>query len=123
MQDIIIKRIKESNISSTCRPIPFTTITDKCTRLCDVPGTHNVGLPTKYWFNVGPASQPIAGSMPVNRIRRSPNIKTEMGDYPVIHWRVLPPEQVKGHGNCSENFTLCWGTATHRFAFITPLQR
>ena len=31
-----------------------------------------------------PASQPIAGSMPVNRIRRWPNIETELGDFPVF---------------------------------------
>ena len=24
--------------------------------------THDVGLPTQFWFNLGPASQPIAGS-------------------------------------------------------------
>ena len=39
----------------------------------DVPGTEDVGLPTKFQFNVGPGSQPIAGSMPVNRLRRLPN--------------------------------------------------
>ena len=50
----------------------------RCTR------THNVGLPTQYRFNVGPASQLIAGTMPVNRIRRWPNIETELGDNPVF---------------------------------------
>ena len=30
----------------------------------DVPDTEDVGLPTKFRFNVGPALQPIAGSMP-----------------------------------------------------------
>ena len=39
----------------------------------DVPCTEDVGLPTKFRFNVGPASQPIAGSMPVNRLRRWAN--------------------------------------------------
>ena len=39
----------------------------------DVPRTENVGLPTKFRFNVGPASQLIADSMPVNRLRRWPN--------------------------------------------------
>ena len=34
----------------------------------DVPDTEDVGLPTKLLFNVGQASQPIAGSMPVNRL-------------------------------------------------------
>ena len=43
---------------------------------------HNVH--TQYRLNFGPASQPIAGSMPVNRIRRWPNIETELGDCPVF---------------------------------------
>ena len=38
-----------------------------------VPRTEDVGLPTKVRFNVGPASQLIAGLMPVNRLRRWPN--------------------------------------------------
>ena len=38
----------------------------------DVPGTEDVGLPTKFGFNVGPALLPIAGSMPVNRLPRWP---------------------------------------------------
>ena len=37
---------------------------------------HNADLPR-------PASQPIADSMPVNRIRRWPNIETKLGDCPV----------------------------------------
>ena len=85
---LIIERTKETSISSTCRPIPSTTIADKsvyrCTCLYDVSGTHNVGLHTQYWSNVGPATQLIAGSMPVNRIRRWPNIETELGDCPVF---------------------------------------
>ena len=36
----------------------------------DVPDTEDVGLPTKFLFNVGPPLQPIAGSMPVNHRRR-----------------------------------------------------
>ena len=43
----------------------------------DVPGTE--GLPTKFRFNVGPALQPIAGSMPVNRLRRWPNTNLSPG--------------------------------------------
>ena len=39
----------------------------------NVPRTDNVGLPTKFRFNVGPASQLIADSMSVNRLRRWPN--------------------------------------------------
>ena len=47
----------------------------------------------------GPASQPIAGSMPVSRIRRWPNNETELGDSPVfaltaIGVTLYPP---KGH--------------------------
>ena len=36
----------------------------------DVPDTKDEVQPTKFWFNVGPALQPIAGSMPVNHPRR-----------------------------------------------------
>ena len=35
----------------------------------DVPDTENVGLPTKFRFNAGPAL-PIAGLIPVNCLRR-----------------------------------------------------
>ena len=49
-------------------------------RLYDLPCKHNVSLPTQCRFNVGPALQPTAGSMPVNRIRRWPNIETELSD-------------------------------------------
>ena len=45
---------------------------------------HTIGVPIQYRFNVGPASQPIAGSMPVNHIRRWPNIVAELGDCPVF---------------------------------------
>ena len=45
----------------------------------DVPRTEDVGLPTKSRLNVGPASQPSAGSMPVNRLRRWPNNNPSMG--------------------------------------------
>ena len=53
---------------------------------------HNVGLLT----NVGPASQPIAGSIPVNRIRRWPNIETELADCPVFALTAIR-ETLKGH--------------------------
>ena len=43
-----------------------------------VPRTEDVGLPTQFRFNVGPASQPIAGSMPFNRLRRWPNTNTTL---------------------------------------------
>ena len=39
----------------------------------------DVGLPTKFRFNVGPASQPITGSTPVNRLRRWPNTNPSLG--------------------------------------------
>ena len=45
----------------------------------DVPHTEDVVLPIKLRFNVGPASQPIAGSMPVNRLRRWPNTNPSLG--------------------------------------------
>ena len=64
--------------------LPPPPLISQCTRLYDVNGTHNVDLATQYRFKVGPASQPIAGSMPVNRIRRWPNIETELGDCPVF---------------------------------------
>ena len=44
-----------------------------------VPRTDDVGLPTNFLFNVGPAPQPIAGSMPVNRLRRWPNANPLLG--------------------------------------------
>ena len=45
----------------------------------DVPGTEDVGLPTKFLFNVGPELQLIVGSMPVNRLRRWPNTNLSPG--------------------------------------------
>ena len=41
-------------------------------------------MPTEYRFNVWSASQPIAGSMPVNRSRSWPTIETKVGDCPVF---------------------------------------
>ena len=66
--DIIKERTKETspNISSTC--IPSTTIA-----ILPLFIKEDVGLSTKFRFNVGPAFEPIAGSMPVNRLRRWPN--------------------------------------------------
>ena len=55
-----------------------------CTRLYDVPGTQcrpTHPIPVQCWQQ---ASQPIAGSMPVNRIRCWPNIETKLGDRPVF---------------------------------------
>ena len=39
----------------------------------------DVGLPTKCRFDVGPALQPIVGSMPVCRLRRLPNTNLSLG--------------------------------------------
>ena len=36
----------------------------------DLPGTEDVGLPTKFRLNVGLALQAITDSMSVNRLRR-----------------------------------------------------
>ena len=49
---------------------PFDTcqwIQSCCAFLYD---THDVGLHIQFLFNGGPESQPIAGSMPVNCVRR-----------------------------------------------------
>ena len=45
----------------------------------DVPRSVDVGLPNKFRFNVGPVSQPLAGSMPVNHLRRWPNTNPSLG--------------------------------------------
>ena len=42
-----------------------------------------VRLLTKFRFNVGPALQPIACSMPVNRLRRWPNTDPSLGPFAV----------------------------------------
>ena len=80
-----------SNISSACIPslsvnqsfsllkILWQSLISQCTHLYDVPLTHDVDLLTQYWFNVGPASQPIAGSMAVNHLRRWPNTNPTLG--------------------------------------------
>ena len=82
--------------------LPPPSLISQCTRLYDVPGTHhgthNVGLPTQYRINAGKAWQPIAGSTPVNRIRRWPNFETELGYCPVcaltaIRETLYPPEK------------------------------
>ena len=87
------------------RIIERTTTADKsvyasirCTWYTQCRPTHPI--PGQCWAR--PASQPIAGSMPVtdaNRIRHWPNIKTELGDCPVfaltsIRVTLYPP---KGH--------------------------
>ena len=49
----------------------------------DVPRTENVGLPTR--FNVGPPLQLIAGSIPVDRLRRWPNTNLSPGPLYTLH--------------------------------------
>ena len=66
---------------------------------------HNV--PTQYRFNVGPASQPIAGSMQVNRIRRWPNIETELGDCPVFALTAIRVTLSHPKGHYQDN-TIHW---------------
>ena len=83
VQGIIKKRTKEtdSSIFSTC--IPSITISGAGQHLFklayDVPGTEDVGLPTEFRFNVGPASQPIAGSIPVNGLWCWLNTNSSLG--------------------------------------------
>ena len=87
---------------------------------------HNV--PTQYRFNVGPASQPIAGSMQVNRIRRWPKIETELGDCPVfpqtaIRVTLSPP---KGHYPDNTihwvNYEIMVGHRLRRWANFIPIK-
>ena len=87
-------------------PLPLISL---CTRLYDVglPCTRNVGLPTQYQFNVGPASQPIAGSMPVNCILRWPNIETELGDSPVFALTAIRVTLYAQKGHYPDN-TIHW---------------
>ena len=61
-------------------PKSTVTLTDKSVYVSlDVPHTHDVGLPTQFRFKVGPASQPIAGSKPVNCLRRWPITNPTLG--------------------------------------------
>ena len=48
------------------------------------PGTQNVALPTQYRFNVGPASQPIAGSMPSIVSDAGPTLQPNLVIVPII---------------------------------------
>ena len=79
VQDIIKERTKEtsSNIYSTCIPFHHHL---RCwpTFIQYLPTMYLVQRSgcrptTKFRFNVEPALQPIAGSMPVNRLRCWPN--------------------------------------------------
>ena len=53
--------------------IQYLPVNHAAACLYDVHRTHDVGLRTRFRFNFGPASQPIPGSMTVNRLRRWPN--------------------------------------------------
>ena len=84
VRDVIKERTKEtsSNISLTC--IPSTTIAgagqhafNTCRRCTSHRGWRSMA--TKFRFNVGPALQPIAGSMTVNRQWRWPNTNLSPG--------------------------------------------
>ena len=68
---------------------------------------HNVGLPTQYRFNFGPASQTIAGSMQVDRIRRWPNIETELGDCSVFSLTAIRVTLYPLRGHYPDN-TIHW---------------
>ena len=77
------KRIKETSSMYLRRvflPPPLPVLTNIHSIFAyDVPGTEDVGLPTKFRFNVGPALKPIAGSMPVNRLRYWPSTNLPPG--------------------------------------------
>ena len=67
-------------VSFSLLNVLWHALINQCMRQYDVSGTQNVGVPTQYRFNVGL----IAGSMLVNRIRRWPNIETDLCDCPVF---------------------------------------
>ena len=81
--DIIKERTKETSSDISSRvflPPPLLVLANNHSILTyDVPRTEDVGLPTKFRFNVGPALQPIAGSMLVNRLWRWTNTKLSLG--------------------------------------------
>ena len=79
--DIIKDRTKETSSNRSSTWIPSTTIAgagQHSFNTC-LPRTEDEDLPTKFWFNVGPASQPIAGSMPVKGLWRWPNTNPSLG--------------------------------------------
>ena len=55
---------------------------------CIYTRTHDVGLPTQFRFNVGPALQPIARLMTVNRLRCWPNINLTLGLLYTLHQHI-----------------------------------
>ena len=66
-------------LSLSLPKVLWHSLISQCTRLYDVPRTHDVGLPTQFRCNVGPASQPIAGLIPVYCLRRWPNNNPTLG--------------------------------------------
>ena len=79
-----ILSLKLLKYGSKWEPAARLLLISQCTRLYDVPGTHNVSQSSQYRYNVGSTSQPIVVSMPVNRIRCWPNIEKELGDCPGV---------------------------------------
>ena len=61
--------------------------------------THDVGLPTQVRLNVGPASQPIAGSIPVKRLRPWPNTNPTLGLYVSVYYVAVRTIVLSHHGN------------------------
>ena len=85
VQDIIKERTKETSSDIISPYVPPTTIAVMANihsilaYYDDLSRTEELGLPTQFRFNVGPALQSIAGSMPVNRLRRRPNTNISPG--------------------------------------------
>ena len=74
-------------------------------------------------------SQPIAGSMPANRIRRWPNIDTELGDCPVFALTAIrvrdafPPESHYPDNTIHRlNCETLLGHRLRRLASIIPIK-
>ena len=84
VHDIIKEKTKETKENIYFRrvslPPPSLVLANIHSILAyDVPSTEDVGLPTEFRFNVGPASQPIASSMLGNCLRRWPNTNPSLG--------------------------------------------
>ena len=59
---------------------------------------HDVALLAQFRFNVGPVSQPIAGSMPTNCLRRWLNTTPTLGR--LYNWRQHPSKHMPFTQNC-----------------------
>ena len=78
-----------SNTIHLPSPSPVLATFIHCSILTyDVPRTKDVGLPTKFRFNAGRASQPIDGSMPANRVRRWLNPTPTLTQRIILHQRL-----------------------------------